>query len=160
MPRLAPLRRLRNPGGLLYRCGCSAHWVRDKPLIGRGCQRLGRSGSFAVHSRRTWRPRSRRDARETAGGGFRGSIQAPQLRDQARERVGIGQLDATKHRITSVRLPSDGRRRCAPFHSVCQEPILDARWYDADVSRMKETDAKALPVSFQWLQLHHSLCHP
>ena len=33
--------------------------------------------SSAVHPRRASRPRSRRDAQETAGGGFRGSIQAP-----------------------------------------------------------------------------------
>ena len=53
-------------------------------------QRAGRpeggSVSSAVHPRRASRPRSRRDAQETAGGGFRGSMQATQPRGSRGER--------------------------------------------------------------------------
>lgn len=60
------------------------------PII-RGFRATGRpprrgSVSSAVHPRRASRPRSRRDAQETAGGGFRGSIQAPQPRGSRHER--------------------------------------------------------------------------
>lgn len=42
--------------------------------------------SCAVHSRRASRPRNRRDAQETAGRSFRGSIQASQDRGNGNER--------------------------------------------------------------------------
>lgn len=59
-----------------------------------------------------------------------------------------------------VRLPSDGKRRCANCHSLCLEPIFDAHWYDGGDSRMEETRSKELQLQLEWLQLHRSFCHP
>ena len=64
---------------------------QDKGRAAEGkCRARARRGSVssAVHPRRASRPRSRRDAQETAGGGFRGSIQAPQPRGNGNERGG------------------------------------------------------------------------